>query len=180
MPGHGQRVGVGELSPSSALPLLSKATTFMFVVPTSAPIRIGSPFIGWRGLSRSGCRSYSRRCLLASLLIILSMATCGSLRADREPPLQVVLDSQLGDRLCCGAALVDDVAQGADHAARVAALPDVASEDDAGGARLCGVGDDLQCLLGGLHPGAAGDQDRHKAVVRHLAEVFGVIGLDEV
>jgi hypothetical protein len=40
-------VGVGELAPSSALPLLSKAKTLMFVVPTSAPIRIGSVFIGW-------------------------------------------------------------------------------------------------------------------------------------
>ena len=35
-----------RLAPSSALPVLSKATTLMFVVPTSAPIRIGTAFIG--------------------------------------------------------------------------------------------------------------------------------------
>jgi hypothetical protein len=38
-------VGVGELALSTAWPLLSKATTLMFVVPTSAPIRIGSALI---------------------------------------------------------------------------------------------------------------------------------------
>ena len=42
LPGFGYRVGVGELAPSTARPLRSKATTLMFVVPTSAPIRSGS------------------------------------------------------------------------------------------------------------------------------------------
>src|SRR5215207_1528848 len=89
----------------------------------------------------------------------------------------------LGQRVRDRTAIVDDALEGSDHAARVAALPDVAAKDDAGRAGPDGVVGDPQRLLDGLHPRAAGDQDRRRAVVRNLTETVlstGVVRLHHV
>src|SRR5215216_2887281 len=74
-----------------------------------------------------------------------------------------------GERLRDRATFMDNALQGADHAARIATLPGVAAEDDPGGACLRSVMDDLLRLPCGLHLWAAGDQDRHGAIVHHSA-----------